>query len=66
MGLADKMAKMYGGKEGSKEEESSESSGEADEEKRLGDKLKSALASGDGEMIYSAFSALHAQCAMKS
>ena len=57
-GLADMMAKKYGGKE-SDEPESSGS----DEGSRLGSKLASAVKSGDGEMIYNAFAALHAHCA---
>lgn len=57
-GLADMMSEKYG----DKSEEKDEAAGTDEEGSRLGSKLASAVKSGDGEMIYNAFAALHAHC----
>lgn len=63
--LADEMAKRYGGKEKESAAEDKAEGGEDAEGARLGSKLSSAVKSGDGDMIYNAFAALHAFCKSK-
>ena len=57
--LSDMMADRYG-KKGEAKEEAAE--GSSEEGPKLGSKLSSAIKSGDGDMIYNAYMALHAYC----
>lgn len=60
--LSSMMSKRYGSKEKESASEDKAEGGESGEGAKLGARLASAIKSGDGELIYNAYAALHAHC----